>query len=264
MRLSILILFLFSITSLGSFAQEKYKITADKLNVRSTNDPKSKIIAYVPQNEIVEVIDNKDPKFIKIKLRKKEGWISREFVTLVQKNPVEQAKATSPETLKVDSIKPSPSTDSLAQSSNSSSIFNSSMYASYMHSSHWVFIISIHIVAFSLFFLIYEYVNSNLYKTFAFIALIIFSYTIYQGFIKRKNVLGKYHSLVNNQFSTFEFKPSGEVLIYDQLMDSTYRTTYQVEGSMVYFKQDENLFIMIIKDDTTLLGDGFLKGQYVK
>ena len=78
-------------------AQDMYKVTADKLNVRETNDKKSKIIGFVPQNENVMVLDSSDAKYFKIKVSNGEGWVSSEFLTRISKAPVKPATPIAPQ-----------------------------------------------------------------------------------------------------------------------------------------------------------------------
>ncbi|RZK48375.1 MAG: SH3 domain-containing protein [Pedobacter sp.] len=261
----------FILSIFPSVAQDKYRVKADKLNVRSSNDPKSKIVGYVPENEIVIVINNSDPKFVKIKVRNGEGWVSREFLELAQKA---KPAPTSPANTSLNNSKETNNTSTPISNNNSNNEsldsntqnlnINNQNVPQEKDTTQWVFIGLIVMVVGLLIFVIFKFVHNKFYKAFAFIIVLLFSYTIYQGFVVEKTVGGKYQSLANHQFASFEFKPNGDVLIYDQYLDTTYRSTYKIEGSKVLFKQDENLFIMIIKDQNTLLGEGFLKGQYIK
>ena len=47
-------------------AQETYRVKADKLRVRESSDPKSKVIGNIAQNENITVLDANNAKFYKL------------------------------------------------------------------------------------------------------------------------------------------------------------------------------------------------------
>ncbi|RZL29247.1 MAG: SH3 domain-containing protein, partial [Pedobacter sp.] len=77
------LLIAFSIFSNRITAQDTYRVKADKVNVRASNNAKSKVVATVNQNENVTVIDANDSKLYKVKLKNGEGWISKDFLEKV-------------------------------------------------------------------------------------------------------------------------------------------------------------------------------------
>ncbi|RZL30982.1 MAG: SH3 domain-containing protein, partial [Pedobacter sp.] len=79
--------------SIAAFAQDMYKVTADKLNVRETKDPTSKKVGFVPQNENVQVLDSTDANFFKIKVTNGEGFVSSQYLTRVSPMPAKKADA---------------------------------------------------------------------------------------------------------------------------------------------------------------------------
>ncbi|RZL31398.1 MAG: hypothetical protein EOO96_16200, partial [Pedobacter sp.] len=91
-RLPLLLLTLISL-SFNLNAQDIYKVTADKLNVRETKDPTSKKVGFVPQNENVQVLDSTDAKFFKIKVTNGEGFVSSGYLTRVSPMPAKQIQA---------------------------------------------------------------------------------------------------------------------------------------------------------------------------
>ncbi|RZL32004.1 MAG: SH3 domain-containing protein, partial [Pedobacter sp.] len=75
--------FAFVLLSVQLFAQDTYRVTADELRVRATNDQKSKVIGSIPHNENVTVLDASNAKFFKVKFKKGEGWVSKDFLEKV-------------------------------------------------------------------------------------------------------------------------------------------------------------------------------------
>lgn len=218
-------------------AQEFYKVTADKLNVRETKDPTSKKIGFVPQDENVAVIDSSDKKYFKIKVTNGEGWVSKEYLQRVN-NPLSKPAVTSVPAIELKAKK------------DYSTI---------------IFISLVLVIMIVLLFLIIKFVSNKLFMAFSVVVVIAIAYFFYVGFVAKKTVSGKYVVLDSDaQYQSFDFKSNGLVLIQDSYVDSLGSTKYAIEGDIIKFKQQENTFILLIRDDSTLVGEGFTKGIFKK
>lgn len=229
----LLSLVLFSFCADG---QDLYKVTADKLNVRETKDPSSKKIGFVPQDENVQVLDSTDAKYFKIKVTNGEGWVSKEYLTRISPAPVAHAQA--PKILVEQKV-----------SSDNSKIY---------------FIGFIVLVMIGLLFCVFKFLNSKVLMGVSTCIVLAVGYLCYLNFMVEKSVSGKYVSTGDGEYQSFEFKPQNAVVIEDSYTDTLVTTKYDVEGDMIKFKQQENTILLLIRDNNTLIGEGFTRGTFKK
>lgn len=232
-------LFLFTLVlfSIGLHAQDMYKVTADKLRVRETSSTDSKIIGFIPQNENVAVLDSSNVKYFKVKVTNGEGWVSSEFLTRVSPAPVQKAQPKAAE------VKPT----LIKEDSNI------------------LFISLVTVVLLSMLFLIFKFlINNKPLMVFAMLCVIAIGYLCYSMFLVQKTVSGKFTSDSDTQYLSFDFKSKDSVVIQDTYADSLFTAKYTIEGEMIKFKQQENTILLMIRDNQTLIGEGFTKGVYNK
>lgn len=231
-----LFLLAFLLSSINLLAQDMYKVTADKLRVRETNSTDSKIIGFIPQNENVQVLDSTDAKYFKVKVTNGEGWVSSEFLTRVSPLPVKQIQA------------PKIIVEQEVNKDNSKIIFI-------------CFVVAIMLASL---FLIFKFINNKIVMAIAACIVLAVGYLSYMTFVVEKAVSGKYINTGDGDYSSFEFKPSNEVIIEDSYTDTLITTKYTVEGDMIKFKQQENTIMLLIRDNNTLVGEGFTRGTFKK
>lgn len=220
-------------------AQDMYKVTADKLNVRATNDKQSKIIGFVPQNENVMVLDSSNAKYFKIKVSNGEGWVSSEFLTRISKAPAKPNATVATKTT-------SPVTSS---TNNNQLIF---------------FVVAGLVMAIAL-YLIFKYLgNHKFLGAFSAIGLLAICYMSYVSFIKQHHVSGLFTSDSDTQYQTFNFKGKDSVVVKDVYADSVFTAHYTIDGDVIKLKQQENIILLIIRDEKTLIGEGFTRGIFNK
>lgn len=214
-----------------------YKVTADKLNVRETKDPTSKKIGFVPQNENVMVLDSSDTKYFKVRVTNGEGWVSREYLTRVSPVSVQKAQVKAPQ------VQPK------VVKENSNILF--------------VSIVTVILV--SMLFLIFKFLMHNKVLMFFSTAIVLaIGYLCFTMFLVQKTVSGKFTSDSDTQYLSFDFKSKDSVVIQDTYVDSLFTAHYIIEGDMIKLKQQENLILLMIRDNQTLIGEGFTKGVYNK
>lgn len=233
--------FLFSIAlilfCLNLSAQDLYKVTADKLRVRETNSTDSKIIGFVPQNENVQVLDSTDAKYFKVKVTNGEGWVSSEFLQRVSPAPIQKVQP------KVVEVKP----------------------AVIKEDSNILFISLVALVLLSMLFLIFKFLMHNKpLMVFAIVCVISIGYLCFSMFLVQKTISGKFTSDSDTQYLSFDFKSKDSVVIQDTYTDSLFTAKYIIEGEMIKLKQQENTILLMIRDNQTLIGEGFTKGVYNK
>lgn len=233
--------FLFSIAlilfCLNLSAQDLYKVTADKLRVRETNSTDSKIIGFVPQNENVQVLDSTDAKYFKVKVTNGEGWVSSEFLKRISPAPIQKVQP------KVVEVKPSV----IKKDSNI------------------LFISLVALVLLSMLFLIFKFLMHNKpLMVFAIVCVISIGYLCFSMFLVQKTISGKFTSDSDTQYLSFDFKSKDSVVIQDTYTDSLFTAKYIIEGEMIKLKQQENTILLMIRDNQTLIGEGFTKGVYNK
>ena len=231
---SLILLFLLAL-SFSISAQDMYKVTADKLRVRATNNTDSKIIGFIPQNENVQVLDSTDAKYFKVKVTNGEGWVSSEFLTRVSPMPAKKADA------------PKVMVQQQTSKDNSKTIF----------------IVFVAVIMLGSLFLIFKFLNNKILMVLATCVVLAVGYLSYLTFIVEKFVAGKYLNHGDGDYNSFEFK-ANNVIIEDAYMDTLITTKYTVEGDIIKFKQQENTIMLLIRDDNTLVGEGFTRGTFTK
>lgn len=218
-------------------AQDLYKVTADKLRVRETNSTDSKIIGFVPQNENVQVLDSTDAKYFKVKVTNGEGWVSSEFLQRVSPAPIQKVQP------KVVEVKP----------------------AVIKEDSNILFISLVALVLLSMLFLIFKFlIHNKPLMVFAIVCVISIGYLCFSMFLVQKTISGKFTSDSDTQYLSFDFKSKDSVVIQDTYSDSLFTAKYIIEGEMIKLKQQENTILLMIRDNQTLIGEGFTKGVYNK
>lgn len=214
-----------------------YRVTADNLRVREKADPKSKVIGFLPENENVAVIDSTDTSYFKIKVTNGQGWVSKEFLTRV--SPV-----------KVAVQKPAVSVEVPRIDKDYSSI---------------IFFVIVALIMGTILYFIFKYSNQNkiLIGISAMVVLIVI-YFCFVTFIKEKTVSGIYVSDSETQYQSFDFGTDDSVTVKDVYADSTFKSKYVIDGDMIKMYDQQNLILLLIRDDNTLIGEGFTRGTFNK
>jgi len=320
------LLFALSICSTQLIAQDIYRINADKVNVRASNNTKSKVIATANQNENVTVIDATDAKLYKVKLRNTEGWISKDFLEKVAQSPAPDAgnntsnTATQiPNAAKADVIyrvttdnlrvrkeaDPKskvigylPENENVAVIDSTSNTYfkikvtNGEGYVSKeflarvspltkpvtaestvsasvpQETKDYVSIIFIAIVALILFTILYfsiKYASGNKFLIgISVIVILVIGYFCFITFIQAKVVSGTFSSNEDIQYKNFNFKSKDSVTVTDAYTDSVFTSKYVIDGEMIKLYDQQNTIMLLIRDENTLIGEGFTRGTFTK
>ena len=131
--------------------------------------------------------------------------------------------------------------------------------------SNILFISLVTVVLLTMLFLIFKFLmNNKPLMVFAVVCVIAVGYLCFSMFLVQKNISGKFTSDSDTQYLSFDFKSKDSVVIQDTYADSLFTAKYVIEGDMVKFKQQENTILLLIRDNQTLIGEGFTKGVYNK
>ncbi len=222
-----------------AIAQDKdlYKVTADQLRVRATSSLESKIIGFIPQNENVMVLDSSNAKYFKVRLTNGEGWVSSKYLTRV--SPPNVVKTADP-------AKP---------------IVLQSTGKDY---SKMIFVTLVAVVLLTLLFIVFKFMHNRILIGVSTIIVLAVAYSFYLAFLIEKTVAGKYLGTEDAAYKYLEFKPNRTVNLQDVNTDSLTTVTYDIEGDLIKFKQQENTILLLIRDDSTLIGEGFTNGVFNK
>lgn len=216
---------------------DMYRVTADDLRVRQQADPKSKIVGYLPKDENVAVIDSSNTSFYKIKVTNGEGWVSKEF--LVRISPV---KAAAEKTSIAASV-PQENKDY----------------------TNIIFFAVVALVLITILYFSIKYASGNKFLIgFAVIVILVTGYFCYITFIQAKVVTGTFASNEDIQYKTFNFKSKDSVTVTDAYTDSIFTSKYVIEGDMIKLYDQQNTIMLLIRDDETLIGEGFTRGTFTK
>lgn len=214
-----------------------YRVTADNLRVREKADPKSKVIGYLPENENVAVLDSTNTSYFKIRVTNGEGWVSKEF--LVRVSPVKAATQQSTVAVEVPKIDKG--------------------------YSNIIFFAIVALIMGTILYFIFKYSNQNkLLIGFSAIIVLVVIYFCFVTFIKEKTVSGVYVSDSETQYKTFDFGTHDSVIVKDAYTDSTFTSKYVIDGDMIKLYDQQNMILLLIRDDNTLIGEGFTKGTFMK
>ena len=73
---------------------------------------------------------------------------------------------------------------------------------------------------------------------------------------------GEYKNQGNGIYSAIEFKGKSTAVV--KSMGMTFPTSYDLDGKLIRLKTDKSDLLFTIKDDKTLVGQGFAEGVYKK
>lgn len=216
---------------------DMYRVTADDLRVRQQADPKSKIVGYLPKNENVAVIDSSNTSFYKIKVTNGEGWVSKEF--LVRISPV-KAKV---ENTNVTASVPQEKQDY----------------------TNMIFFAVVALILITILYFSIKYASGNkILIGFSVIVILVIGYFCYITFIQAKVVTGTFASNEDIQYKSFNFKSKDSVTVTDAYTDSVFTSKYVIDGDMIKLYDQQNTIMLLIRDDKTLVGEGFTRGTFTK
>lgn len=214
-----------------------YRVTTDNLRVRQKADPKSKVTGYLPENENVAVIDSTNANYFKIKVTNGEGWVSKEF--LVRVSPVKAVVKKNAVSVEVPKIA--------------------------KDYSNIILFVIVALVFGTILFFIFKYSNQNkILIGISAIVVLIVVYFCFVTFIQPKTVSGTFVSDSDTQYKTFEFKANDSVVVKDTYTDSTFTAKYVIEGDMIKLYDQQNMIMLLIRDEQTLVGEGFTRGTFTK
>lgn len=215
-----------------------YRVTTDNLRVRAQADPKSKVIGYLPENENVAVIDSSDASYFKIKVTNGEGWASKEF--LVRVSPVNKPVA--------------------AESTVAASVPQETKdYASI------IFFAIVALILFTVLYFSIKYASGNkILIGFSVIVILVIGYFCFITFIQAKVVSGIFSSNEDIQYKNFNFKSKDSVTVTDAYADSVFTSKYVIDGEMIKLYDQQNTIMLLIRDENTLIGEGFTRGTFTK
>ncbi|NII83985.1 MULTISPECIES: SH3 domain-containing protein [unclassified Pedobacter] len=216
---------------------DMYRVTADDLRVRQQADPKSKIVGYLPKDENVAVIDSSNTSFYKIKVTNGEGWVSKEF--LVRISPVRAAA----EKTSIAASVPQENKDY----------------------TNIIFFVVVALILITILYFSIKYASGNKFLIgFSVVVILIIGYFCYITFIQAKVVTGTFASNEDIQYKTFNFKSKDSVTVTDAYTDSIFTSKYVIEGDMIKLYDQQNTIMLLIRDDATLIGEGFTRGTFTK
>lgn len=215
-----------------------YRVTTDNLRVRAKAEPKSKIIGYLSENENVAVIDSNNTSYFKIKVTNGEGWVSKEF--LVRVSPVK----------KPNEIKSNVTASVPQEAKDYTSI---------------IFIAIVALILFSILYFSIKYAGGNKFLiAFSVIVILVIGYLCFITFIRAKVVSGTFASNEDIQYKNFNFKSKDSVTVTDAYTDSVFTSKYIIDGEMIKLYDQQNTIMLLIRDENTLVGEGFTRGTFTK
>ncbi|WP_316738142.1 SH3 domain-containing protein [Pedobacter aquatilis] len=220
----------------ASSTEDIYRVTTDNLRVREKADPKSKVIGYLPENENVAVIDSTDTSYFKIKVTNGEGYVSKEF--LVRISPVKKAE---------------------------SAVVAASVPQTTQDYSKIIFLAVVAVLLITILFFIFKYVKGNkIFISVVTLIVLVIGYFCYVTFLKEKTISGQFATTEDVQYQSFDFKSKDLVTVTDIYTGASFSSKYIIEGDMIKLYDQQNTILLLIRDDNTLIGEGFTRGIFTK
>ncbi|RNL54455.1 SH3 domain-containing protein [Pedobacter jejuensis] len=220
------------------YAQDMYRVKADKLNVRATNSPTSKVVGSIKQDENVVVLDSTDAKYFKIKVSNGEGFVSKEYLVKIASAP------------KPVIAKPAVSVEVPKIAKDYSNI---------------IFFVIVALIMCTILFFVFKYAGQNkILIGFSLIIVLVVGYFCFITFIKEKTVSGTFATAADTQYQSFDFNTNDSVIVKDIYNDSTFTAKYVIEGDMIKLYDQQNMILLLIRDEKTLIGEGFTRGTFTK
>jgi len=89
-----------------------------------------------------------------------------------------------------------------------------------------------------------------------------------KNFIKqeaeKKKFLGTYVNTKSGLYKKFEFKGETSCIVTDGIFGMPFASGYERDGNIIRIRTDKSDLMLTIKDDKTLIGEGFAEGTYIK
>ena len=88
--------------------------------------------------------------------------------------------------------------------------------------------------------------------------------TIFKKEDEKKKFFGEYQNIKRGLYKSFDFKGETSVVITDGIIGFPFATSYIRDGQILRISTDKSDLMLTIKDDKTLVGEGFAEGTYKK
>ena len=92
--------------------------------------------------------------------------------------------------------------------------------------------------------------------------LLILSFALALAACGNQALEGEYKNQGNGIYSAVEFKGKSTAVVKG--MGMTFPTSYERDGQLIRLKTDKSDLLFTVKDDKTLVGEGFAEGVYKK
>ena len=81
---------------------------------------------------------------------------------------------------------------------------------------------------------------------------------------EKKKFLGIYVNTQKGLYKKFDFKGETSCMVTDGIFGMGYASSYERDGNIIRVITDKSDLLLTIKDDKTLVGEGYAKGTYIK
>jgi len=81
---------------------------------------------------------------------------------------------------------------------------------------------------------------------------------------EKKKFLGTYVNTKGGFYAAFDFKGETTVMVIDGFVGWKYASSYERDGNIIRISTDKTDLILTVQDSSTLIGEGFASGIYVK
>ncbi|MEQ7800535.1 SH3 domain-containing protein [Pedobacter sp. ASV1-7] len=209
------------------YANEMYRVNTERLNVRESPSASGLTIGYLDVNTLVEALDTTNSSWYKIKVNNGIGYVSSHY--LVKKATIEPTSELTNYDLKV-----------------------------------------IGIGGFSIILIVFlYYLFQNKTRKYALTLLLTTSVGVgifysYKALIMKPSISGIYVNTKGGIYRSFDFKGGSTVLVKDGIIGLDFAVGYIVDGNIIRITSNTGDLLLNIKDENTLIGEGFSTGIYKK
>ena len=128
-----------------------------------------------------------------------------------------------------------------------------------------IFLVVVAVLLITILFFIFKYAKGNkVFISVVTLIVLVTGYFCYITFLKEKTISGQFATTEDVQYKSFDFKSKDLVTVTDIYTGSSFSSKYVIEGDMIKLYDQQNSILLLIRDDNTLIGEGFTRGTFTK
>lgn len=209
------------------YAKDMYRVNTERLNVRNAPSASSSTIGYLGFDTNVEAIDTTNSSWYKIRANNGIGYVNSHYIVKITKT--EPISGVTDYNVKVIGVAG----------------------------------LSIILI------IVFYYLFQSRTRKYALILLLVAGLGIaasfcYTTLIMKPSIKGLYVNTKGGIYRSFDFKGESTVSVKDGFIGLDFAVGYIIDGNIIRITSNSGDLLLNIKDENTLIGEGFSTGIYKK